>query len=123
MTRLAAVAGAMLVAAAGFAVLHSMAGIDLAATTGTTVQHVTLTATMAAAAIAAVAGWLSLALLERLTSRGRAIWTAIAVTVLLLSLLAGPAAGTTGGAKAGLALLHLAVGAVVIGTLRRSSSR
>jgi hypothetical protein len=69
----------------------------------------------------AAAGWASPALLERLTARARTIWTVIAVAVLMLSLLAGPAAGITSGAKAGLALLHLAVGVVVIGGLRGSN--
>jgi hypothetical protein len=119
--RLATSAGAMLVAAAGFAVLDSMAGIDLAAQTGATITHITLPAAVIAAAVFAAAGWGSLALLERFTTRGRTIWTALAVAVLLLSLLAGPAAGITNGAKAGLALLHLAVGAVIIGGMRGSS--
>ncbi len=121
MVRLATSAGAMLVAAAGFAVLHSLAGMDLAARTGTTLQHVTLPAAVIAAALSAAAGWVTLALLERLTTRGRRIWTVIAVAVLMLSLLAGPAGGITGAAKAGLALLHLAVGAVVIAGMRWSS--
>ncbi len=119
--RLAVPAAAMLVAAAGFTILTSAAGVDLAARTGATVRPVTLPAVLTAAAVSALAGWLLLALLERLTSRARVAWTVIAVAVVLLSLLAGPTAGVTAGAKAGLALLHLAVGAVVIGGMRRSS--
>jgi len=121
MVRLATSLSATLVAAAGFTALHSMAGIDLAARTGTTLQHIALLEAVIAAALSAGAGWATLALLERLTSRGRTIWTVIAVAALLLSLLVGPAAGITTGAKAGLALLHLAVGAVVIGGMRWSS--
>ena len=121
LVRLTTSAGAILAAAAGFVVLDPMAGIDLAARTGATVAHITLSAVVVAAAVSAAAGWMSLALLERLTTRGRTIWTAIAVAVLVLSLLVGPVAGITNGAKAGLALLHLAVGAVIIGGMRWSS--
>ena len=121
MIRLAVPAAAMLVAAAGFTILTSAAGVDLAARTGTAVRPVTLPAVLTAAAVSALAGWVLLALLERLTSRARVAWTVSAVAVVLLSLLAGPTAGATVGAKAGLALLHLAVGAVVIGGMRRSS--
>ncbi|GAB3145623.1 hypothetical protein GCM10027290_25810 [Micromonospora sonneratiae] len=121
MVRLTASAAAMVVAAAGFTVLHSMAGIDLAARTGTAVQHITLPAVLIATAVSAAAGWVSLALLERLTARARTVWTVVAVAVALLSMLAGPAAGVTVGAKVGLALLHLVVGATVIGGMRWSS--
>ncbi|PZG19125.1 hypothetical protein C1I95_12230 [Micromonospora craterilacus] len=118
MVRLAVPAAAMLIAAAGFTILRSTAGIELAARTGTAVRPVTLPAVLTAAAVSALAGWALLALLERLTGRARVVWTVGAVAVLLLSLLAGPTAGITVGAKVGLALLHLAVGAVVIGGMR-----
>jgi hypothetical protein len=121
MVRLAVPAAAMLVAAAVFTVVHSTAGVDLAARTGTAVQHITLPAVLIAAAVSAVAGWALLALLERLTTRARPVWTMSAVAVVLLSLLVGPTAGVTVAAKVGLALLHLAVGAVVIGGMRWSS--
>src|SRR4051794_7144375 len=39
-------------------------------------------------AVMALAGWALLAVLERLSRNGRRIWTAIAVVVLLLSLIA-----------------------------------
>lgn len=116
--RLAVSAGAVFGAATAFGALHSMAGIDLAARSGSAVQHVTLPSVVIAAAVSALAGWALLALLERLTTRARTAWTAIAVVVLLLSLLVGPTAGISGSAKAGLALLHLAVGAVVITGMR-----
>ena len=62
-----------------------------------------------------------LALLERFATRARAVWTAVAAGTLLLSMLVGPTAGVTTAAKAGLAALHLVVGAVVIGGMRRSA--
>jgi hypothetical protein len=122
MIRLISCIAAALAAGLTFAVLHSIAGIDLAARTGTTVQHITLAAVVLAAGISSVAGWGLLALLERFTTRARAARTAIAITALALSLIAGPTAGVTTAAKAGLTALHLVVGAVVIGGLRRSTA-
>ncbi|SEF49069.1 hypothetical protein SAMN04489712_101179 [Thermomonospora echinospora] len=64
--------------------------------------------------VPSLAGWALLFLLERLTARARVIWTVIASAVLVLSfgpVLGVEAAGTT---KLTLALLHLAVGAVLI---------
>jgi hypothetical protein len=121
MIRLVSCVAAVLAAGVTFALLHGIAGIDLAARTGNAVQHITLAAVVLAAAASAAAGWGVLALLERFATRARAVWTAIAAAALLLSLLVGPAAGVTTAAKAGLAALHLVVGAVVICGLRRSA--
>ncbi|MEH1164160.1 DUF6069 family protein [Micromonospora sp. CPCC 205539] len=112
--RAAVAAGAILVAAAEFTILRSGAGVDLAATSGNSTRQITVTAVVVAAAVAALAGWGLLAVLERWTERARVWWTSIAVTVLLLSLLGGPPSGVGGGAKAALALLHLSVGVVLI---------
>ncbi|MEV4656599.1 DUF6069 family protein [Micromonospora sp. NPDC049301] len=117
--RAAVAAGAILVATAEFAILHSASGVDLVAGTGNATQQITVAAVVVAAAVAALAGWALLALLERLTNRARAWWTSIAVAVLLLSLLVGPPSGVGGGAKAALALLHLSVGVVLILGLSR----
>jgi hypothetical protein len=112
--RAAVAAGAILVAVAEFAILHSAAGVDLAAHSGTSTRQITVGAVVVAAAVAALAGWALLAVLERLTARARAWWITIAVAVLLLSLLLGPLGGVGAGAKLSLALLHLSVGAVLI---------
>ncbi|MGC4748367.1 DUF6069 family protein [Micromonospora sp. DT201] len=118
--RVAVSAGAILVAAAEFAILHSAAGVDLAANSGNSTQQITVGAVVVAAAVAALAGWALLAMLERLTNRAGVWWASIAVAVLLLSLLVGPPSGVGGGAKATLALLHLSVGVVLILGLLRS---
>jgi hypothetical protein len=65
------------------------------------------------ALLAGLLGWALLALLERVTARGRTVWTVIAVVVLLLSLL-GPLGGVTGGDKVSLLALHLIVGVTLI---------
>ncbi|MEU7919321.1 DUF6069 family protein [Micromonospora zamorensis] len=112
--RAAVAAGAILVATAEFAILDSVAGVDLAAGTPDGARQITMAAVVVAAAVAALLGWAMLAVLEHLANRARVWWTSIAVTVLLLSLLVGPPSGVGGGAKAALALLHLSVGVVLI---------
>ncbi|PYC66691.1 hypothetical protein C7C45_23950 [Micromonospora arborensis] len=112
--RAAVAAGAILVAVAEFAILHSAAGVALAANSGNSTRQITVVAVVVATAVAALAGCALLAVLERLTSRARVWWTSVAVTVLLLSLLVGPPSGIGGGAKAILTLLHLSVGVVLI---------
>ncbi|NUR70928.1 MAG: hypothetical protein HOU81_08910 [Hamadaea sp.] len=119
--RLTITAAATAVAGAGFALLAGPAGIDLAVRTGTSTTEVTLAAALIAGAVAALAGWGLLALLERLTARALTVWTIIAAGFLLLSVLLGPTGGVSGSAKLGLAALHLAVGAVVIPGLRWST--
>ena len=76
-----------------------------------------------ASAIAAAIGWAALALLERLTSQARAVW-AVGATLVLLASLGGPLSGTdvTAANRTALAVLHLAVGAVLIPGLLRTSS-
>lgn len=81
----------------------------------TPASEVTAAQVAVASLAAALAGWGLLATLERLTRRPRLIWTAIAGVVLLLSLgapLSGEGIGA--GSQTVLALLHLAVGAVLI---------
>jgi hypothetical protein len=69
---------------------------------------------------AALLGWAFLAVLERFTRHARIIWTIVATVLLLLSLvpLSGP---MSGGTRATLALLHLAVGIPLIAAFWRSA--
>lgn len=78
---------------------------------------------IAVSAIASLAGWALLALLEHFTSRARAIWTAVAVVFLLLSL-GGPFSGhgVSTGNRLLLGLIHVVVGAIVIIGLPRAKS-
>lgn len=71
---------------------------------------------MVVSAVIAVslAGWGLLALLERRTDRARRIWTTVAVAVLLISLVPLPTVEATTATRVYLALMHIAVGVVLI---------
>jgi hypothetical protein len=85
-------------------------------------KDVTAIHVLFAAAVGSLAGWGLLAVLERVTSRPRRVWTAIAIVALLASL-AGPLSGSgiTTSNRLVLVLLHLVVGAVVIATLAKTA--
>jgi hypothetical protein len=73
--------------------------------------------------LAGLAAWALLAILERLTPSGRAVWIAAAVVALLVSL-AGPLGGAvTTRAAIGLATMHLVAAAILIPLLARSARR
>lgn len=76
---------------------------------------VTINSVVGVAGAAALAAWVFMAILERITTKARGIWTVIAIIVLLLSL-GGPFSGTgiSLGQRIGLAALHLLVGIVLI---------
>jgi Family of unknown function (DUF6069) len=78
-------------------------------------------AVLSLAFLAAVAGWGSLTLLERLTLRARGIWAAIAVLVLLMSFAPITSAGLDVLTRVALAALHLGVAVVVIPMLLHTS--
>lgn len=92
LTVLAATAATLL----GWVVAVPLAGVELAARGGDgAAQRVTPVAVAVSTLLAGLAGWASLALLERLTARARPVWTVVAVLVLALSLL-GPVARASG---------------------------
>jgi hypothetical protein len=107
----------------GWAVAVPVAGVHLTVRLGSaaTSQHIGTTAVVIACLLAGLAGWALLALLERQTPKAAAIWTAVAVAVLAVSLLAGPLGGVTTAAKIALACLHLVFAAVLIVGLRRTA--
>ncbi|WP_426512613.1 DUF6069 family protein [Dactylosporangium sp. McL0621] len=111
----AGVVGAAVVAAEAVFLLVHAAGADLSVPGQGPVGAVAVGVT---AALAGLLGWALLAVLERTTRRGRTIWVVTAAAVLLLSLL-GPLGAATAGAVAGLAALHLTVGAVLLAGLPR----
>lgn len=76
---------------------------------------------IATALAASLAGWGSLALLERLTKHARTWWTVLAIAALLASFGPPLTAQTTGAVRLTLVLMHTAVAAVLISGLRRRS--
>lgn len=120
-TRIAAVAGATVAALAVWTIASPLAGVNLEVRSGDTTQAVGAGPVIGVSLLASLLGWGLLALLEKRTARARGIWTVIAVAVLVLSLGGPLSSGVTGAAKVTLALLHVAVAAVLIPSLRRTS--
>ena len=119
---IAVVAAAAVAAEVVFLAVHQAAGVDLAVRGGDTVTHVGAVSVAVVSVLVALAGWGLLALLRRVSTRGRRIWTVVATVVLVVSLL-GPLGAESASALLGLAALHLTVGAVVIFGLRSGSAR
>lgn len=115
--RLLTIAAAVAATLAVWLAAVPILGVELAARAGGRTIEVGPGAVVIATVVAGLAGWALLALLERLTLRARAIWTAIAAAVLVLSML-GPLGGIGAASQLTLALMHLAAGAVVIAGLR-----
>jgi hypothetical protein len=119
-SRLAVVGVTVAAALAVWAVLSPLAGIDLQAKQGSTIQVGAGSVLFASAAMSS-AGWGLLAILEHNTVNARKVWTVVAVIACITSL-GSPIFGGIGvGAKLGLASLHLVVGAVNIFGLRRTA--
>lgn len=122
-TRALAVAAAVLADVLIWLIAHSVLDIDLRVPDGatSTTTELLLPAVLIGSAVISLLGWGLLALLEKLTGRGRALWTGAASVVLVLSLVAPLlGAGLTPGNRITLVLLHLAVGAILIPAFRRS---
>lgn len=118
--RLAVVGVTAVAALAVWAVVSQVAGIDLRAEQGSTIQ-IGAASVFFASAVMAFAGWGLLALLERRTVNARKVWTVVSIIACVFSL-GSPLFGGIGlGAKLGLASLHLVVGAAVILGLRRTA--
>ena len=120
--RLLAVGLAVVVALVIWAIT-SLAGIELKVTSpfvGTLTIGALLV--VAGALPPAVAAWGVLALLERRSPRARTLWTRIAIAVLVLSVPPLAFLDATLTTKLILALMHVAVGLVLILMLRRRSS-
>jgi hypothetical protein len=85
------------------------------------IQTISAGQVIGVAVAASLFGWLLLALLERRTPRARLLWTTIALAALAASLALPLAFATTTSAIAGLIVLHVTVGAVVIPALARTA--
>ncbi len=94
-----------------------LAGIDLAVRRAGAVQNLGPVDVIIAALAVGLAAWGLRAVLDRVGDRGRAVWTAVAVTVLLVSLV-GPLTGAmTLAATIVLECMHIAVGGSLIAAL------
>ncbi|HEY6469739.1 MAG TPA: DUF6069 family protein [Candidatus Dormibacteraeota bacterium] len=123
-TRALGVAGAIIAAVAVWAIEASVLGLHLDIRFGTgAAQTIGVGFIVGATLFASLLGWGVLTLLERRTLHARAIWTAMAVVVVLASLTLPLTAGTTTSTKIALVAMHLAVGAVLIPALRSVSPR
>jgi hypothetical protein len=119
-TPLAAVLGATVAATAIWA-LATWAGAEFSVSfgPGQPIQKVTVVNVVVAALVGSLAGWGLLSLLRGFTSKARAIWTVVAITVALLSLWGPLSATATAGTKVSLVAMHLTVATVLIVLLRR----
>jgi len=122
-SRATAVAAAVLAPAAVWLAAVPLLGVDLQVDqpSGRPPAQITLPLVLATALAASLAGWGLLALLERLTRRARAIWTATAVVALAVSFAPLLAPGTPTTSRVVLALMHLSVAAILIPSLARSA--
>lgn len=113
---LAAVAGLLV-----WVVAVPLAGIDLTFTDiNDTKKEIGPAAVIIFSVGPALLGWLLIAVLERLVPRlATRIWTIVAVVVLVLSLV--PLLELGAGAAVMLAVMHIAVGAVIIVAMRATA--
>jgi Family of unknown function (DUF6069) len=114
-TRALCAAGGALAAALAWIVEVPLLGIHLNVRFGTGhIQTIAIGQIIGVTVAASLLGWLLLALLERRTSQTRRLWTIVALAALAASLALPLAVATTTSAVAGLIVMHVTVGAVVI---------
>src|SRR5256885_8700017 len=115
------VVGATLAAVAVWAVAVPVLGVHLATRFGNAdTQNIGIGVVVIASLIGSSAGLGLLGALRQISSRAITIWTAVSIFALVVSLSFRLVAGTTISAQASLAVMHVAVAAVLIATLRRS---
>jgi|SRR5580700_6780142 hypothetical protein len=117
------VAGATLAAVAVWAIAVPLLGAHLLIRFGSGApENIGLDYIVGATVIASLIGWGVLALMERRTPRARRIWSALAVVVVLVSLALPLSAGTSTSTKLVLALMHIAVGSMLMVGLPRTGA-
>jgi len=123
-SRMLVVAGALLATALIWVIGEPLLGHDLVVVSpGRPAMDLGLAEIAVMALASSLLGWAALAILERITARAVVIWTIAAFGVLAVSFLPFAGVETSGGSKVVLALTHLAVAAVLIPGLRRTSAR
>ena len=91
------------------------------ATIGDDGQTIGVASVIVVTLVAGLVAWGLLALLERVTASAKTVWTAVAVTVFLLSLLGPIGSGEGMSSKIVLLLMHVGAAATVIPLMRRST--
>lgn len=123
-SRILVVAEAVLASILVWVIGEPLLGHDLVVTSpGQSAMDLGLAETIFMTVAFSLAGWAALAILERITARAAGIWTVAALAVLGVSFLPFADVEASGGSKAVLALMHVAVAAVLIPGLRRTSAR
>lgn len=118
------VAGAVVAAALFWVIGEPLLGHDLVVTSpGQPTQDLGLAAIVTVTLGAGLLGWAALAVLERITARALLLWTIAALVILAVSFLPFAGVEASGGTKVVLAAMHVAVAAVPIPGLRRTSAR
>ncbi len=123
-TKFRAVTAVAVVAASAivFTVGRGLSGpLEVPQTGGRTPLEVTLPMVVFVSALAALLGWGSAAVLERLTRRGTKIWVGLAVVVVLASFAPLALSGIATETSIVLGLLHLLVGVLLIAGITHTS--
>ncbi|RSM54905.1 hypothetical protein DMB66_36735 [Actinoplanes sp. ATCC 53533] len=122
--RLLVVGGAVLATVLVWVIGEPLLGHDLVVVSpGRPAMDLGLAELAFVALASSLLGWAALAILERSTAHAVAIWTVAALVILAVSFLPFAGVETSGGSKVVLALTHVAVAAVLIPGLRRTSAR
>ncbi|MGF1663862.1 MAG: DUF6069 family protein [Kineosporiaceae bacterium] len=100
-----------------------VADADLRVTIGATEQQIVAVWVVGSALVQGGVGWAVLALLERFLTRARTIWLVIAVVVLVLTGVNAAVAAVNTETAVWLNVMHLAVAAVLVPVLARTSPR
>jgi hypothetical protein len=120
--RASAAFGAVVAALAVWVLADPVLGYDLGVEqSGRSTMTVSAPIVLVAALVASLAGWAALAILERFTHRAGRFWAVGAIVVLVASIGMPLAASTTTSTALILSLMHVAVGAILIPALARST--
>jgi hypothetical protein len=92
------------------------------ATVGSDDQTIGFAQAIVVTVLVGLVAWGLLAVLERTTSRAKAIWTVIAVVVFVLSLIGPLGSGVNASSKAVLAFMHVGAATTIIPMMRRSAA-
>jgi lysylphosphatidylglycerol synthetase-like protein (DUF2156 family) len=122
-SRLLAWLGGAAAAVVVWVIAVPIAGADLRTSVAGTEQEVIAVAVVMSALVQGGVGWAVLALLERFLGRARTIWLVVAAVVLVLAGVNAVVAGENTATAVWLNVMHVAVAAVLVPVLARTSPR